>query len=142
MSILLELAAKAESSLGADRALDAEIELATGNWTQEHYEAWHLFQECGEAANPPLHEPVPPRRLTGSLDAVLTLIDPTEEWDLSTQHCIARATVGIARDHLTSWPGYGEHAGCDPVLALLAAALRAIHFRALSHTIEGASGGE
>jgi hypothetical protein len=62
---------------------------------------------------------------TASLDAVRTLIDHTDEWELSTMYCIARATVGLNRDHQTSWPGYGEHAACDPVLALLAAALRA-----------------
>lgn len=70
-----------------------------------------------------LHDSAP--RYTSSLDAVLTLIDPADEWQLSTTYSIARAEVGVNRDHQTSWPGRGEHEGNDPVLALLAAALRA-----------------
>lgn len=66
-----------------------------------------------------------PPAYTASMDAVRTLIDPSDEWEVSTMYNIARATVGLNRDHQTSWPGHGEHAGCDPVLALLAAALRA-----------------
>jgi len=62
---------------------------------------------------------------TTSMDAVLTLIDPADEWQLSTIYNIARAEVGVNRDHQTSWPGSGEHEGNNPVLALLAAALRA-----------------
>ena len=76
--------------------------------------------------NPPMSSvPVSPNRYTGSMDAVLTLIDPADEFELSTTYNIARATVGLNRDHQTAWPGYGEHKGGDPVLALLSAALKA-----------------
>ena len=66
------------------------------------------------------------KAFTASIDAAMSLIDPADEWEVSTMYNIARAAVGLNRDHQTSWPGYGEHAGCCPVLALLAAALRAI----------------
>lgn len=63
--------------------------------------------------------------LTASLDATMTLVDPDDEWEISTLYNIARASVGLNRNQSTCWTGYGEHKGCDPALALLAAALRA-----------------
>jgi hypothetical protein len=54
-----------------------------------------------------------PPAYTASMDAVRTLIDPSDEWEVSTMYNIARATVGLNRDNQTSWPGHGEHAGCD-----------------------------
>lgn len=68
---------------------------------------------------------VPLPLFTTSIDAVLSLIDPADEWSLSTIYNIARAEVGINRDQQTAWTGYGENASCIPVLALLAAALKA-----------------
>ena len=126
MSDLEKLAARVEALVGPDREVDISISTALGLVPAAYERAvihdkphpyfWHVEDT---------HAPywIPPR-FTGSLDDVRTLIGD-EEWDLSTQHCIARATVGIERDYQTSWPGHGEHAGNDPVLALLAAALRA-----------------
>src|SRR3546814_3756137 len=66
-----------------------------------------------------------PRDFTSSLDDVRALIDPADEWELTTLYGVARAAVGLNRDHQTGWPGYGEHEGGDPVRALLSAALKA-----------------
>lgn len=70
-----------------------------------------------------LYDPVP--AYTASIDAVRTLIDPADEIEITTLYGVARATVGLNRDHQTAWPGYGEHLGGDWCLALLIAALRA-----------------
>lgn len=123
---LQRLVERIEGATGPCAGLDADIEHATGRWSDHHLETWARWQECGEAMNPPMSSvPVSPNRYTGSMDAVRTLIDPSDEWELSTIYNIARATVGLNRDQQTSWPGSGEHQGADPVLALLAAALRA-----------------
>lgn len=107
---LMELALKVEGLTGPDREMDANI--------SEIVTPWLRTRPCGYVIDEVL-------AYTASLDAAMTLIEDGDEWDLSTVYCIARAQVGINRDHQNSWPGHGEHAGCNPVLALLAAALRA-----------------
>ncbi len=131
MTSLSDLIERVEAATGPDRGLDAEI-------------LWHIrpdrFAQLYWAAS--LGRPQPletmPRSgmgwvsvtrfaplYTKSLDDVRTLIDPADEWEVSTIYNIARAGVGLNRDHQTSWPGHGENAAADPVLALLAAALKA-----------------
>lgn len=56
--------------------LDAQIEVCTGRWAEQHYDAWMRYQECGESCNPPMAVPIPPNRYTGSADAAFTLIPP------------------------------------------------------------------
>lgn len=98
-----------EAAEGPDRELDQDIhELVKLGLTETTDKAYNWCE-----------------RYTASLDAARTLIDPADEWELSTIYNIARATVGLNRDHQTSWPGYGEHKGGNPTLALLSAALRA-----------------
>ena len=106
----MTLADRIEGLDGPSREVDAEIACAIG-------------LNIGRSKGAPNDSRLP--AYTASMDAVRTFIDPSDEWEVSTMYNIARATVGLNRDHQTSWPGHGEHAGCDPVLALLAAALRA-----------------
>ena len=74
MTDLSDLIARIEAASGPCIGLDADIELATGNWSEHHHEAWQRYQECGEAVNPPLCVPVNPNRFTASIDAALTLV--------------------------------------------------------------------
>ncbi len=132
-----------EKSEGADREIDALIyhdllgfcrharKVKTGAQSDTGYDCLdcgadscgNKSREGGYPAGQGLHDSVP--RYTASMDAVRSLIDPNDEWELTTLYGVARATVGLNRDHQTSWPGYGEHKGGDPVRALLSAALKA-----------------
>ena len=133
MSELLKLAERVEQASGPDRELDLAIGLAALGWQwiddEFNYSERWVILDYGAANNVGWYQggifPACIPSPTASLDVTRTLIDPADEWELSTMYTIARATVGLNRDHQTSWPGYGSHEGCDPVLALLAAALRA-----------------
>lgn len=129
---LSELADAVEGLSGPDREMDAAIFRAVDAPLPDEFagkkialtfdEARHaFFMDVGSDMvvryEPPAY--------TASLDAVLSLVDKWDEWSISTIYCIARAEVGINRDYQKSWPGRGEHAGCNPVLAFLSAALRA-----------------
>ena len=116
-----------EAAEGADRALDAEIELAIGNWSPEHYEAWHRYQQCGESVNPPMCAPVDPQWFTASIDAALTLVP--EGWKLR-QMSFSGPCADDRKWHLNLHGGkVGEDTfvgrGATPALALCAAALKA-----------------
>lgn len=112
---ILDLALRVEALEGADREVDCLIKQAVGDpW--DYAADWGPRDNCKPVGKP----------YTSSIDAALTLVERGDEWQLSTIYNIARAEVGINRDHQTSWPGRGEHDGCNPVLAILAAALRAI----------------
>jgi hypothetical protein len=76
---LLALAERVEALVGPDREFDADIELAIGNWSPEHHEAWNRYQEYGECANPPFTEPCPPRRFTADLNAAKALEEEGED---------------------------------------------------------------
>jgi len=109
---LMELARRVEGLSGPDRDVDLEIAriFRVTVWKRNdddtaNYETTHW-------------------RYTESLDAARSLIDPADEWDITTLYNVARASVGLNRCHQVSWAGYGEHLGGDPVLAFLAAALR------------------
>jgi hypothetical protein len=131
------LAGRVEALAGPDRVVDIAIGSLLGLCPHESltYErcqgdSGHTCNACGadswgnrNKAGQRLSDPLP--FYTASLDAVRSMIDPTDEWDLTTLYNIARASVGLNRDQQTSWTGHGEHLGCDPVLALLAGALRA-----------------
>jgi hypothetical protein len=126
VNALLGLAERCEKAEGPDRELDALIRCAAA---REYELDMRLAKRLGAVTanyEGGGHSTWLSPCYTASLDAVRTLIDPADEWELSTMYCIARATVGLNRDHQTSWPGNGEHQACDPVLALLAAALRAL----------------
>lgn len=117
---LLALAARCEAATGTDRGLDAEIELATGNWSECHYEAWCRFQECGEAANPPMAQPCDPRWLTSSIDAAMMLVPDGAEvlcGIRQTSDTIPWARVGFWNTH--------DATGASLALAVCNAALRA-----------------
>lgn len=123
MTNLSSLIERIEKSEGADRELDGAIALSLG-WTLQKMkgDARPYYRKPGvtqyyNRAEPPAY--------TASIDAVRSLIEPGDEWELTTLYGVARATVGLNRDHRTSWPGYGEHKGGDPVRALLSAALKA-----------------
>ena len=70
---LIALAERVKSLTGPCAGDEADIELAIGNWSPEHHEAWNCYQEVGECANPPFTSPCPPRRFTASLDAAMSL---------------------------------------------------------------------
>lgn len=126
---ILGLALRVEALEGADREVDAQVAAALRVGTL-HFWAWNFHAWQGrsdgrvylEEGGPSFAAP----HYTSSIDAALTLVERGDEWQLSTIYNIARAEVGINRDHQTSWPGRGEHDGCNPVLAILAVALRAI----------------
>jgi hypothetical protein len=124
MGRLSELAERCERATGPDRGLDADIELAIGNWTPEHHEAWNRFQECGEAVNPPMAQPVDPHWFTTSIDAAMQLVP---------EGC-RLASFGQHRDGwweaiiVTPAPGddgYAKGKASEGALALVAASLRA-----------------
>ena len=129
MTDLTDLIARVENGEGADRGLDADIELALGNWTPEHHEAWHRYQECGEAVDPPMMcVPVDPQWLTTSLDAVMALVP--EGWG----HRFTRYPELTQKHHADVWTHEDAEPGDDwfrgrhktsPARALLAAILRA-----------------
>lgn len=115
------LAERCEQADGPDRGLEADIELATGNWGQEHYAAWHWHQGAGEAANPPLYEPVPPQPFTASVDATLTLAG---DWTMEV------TLYPDSRGSANGWHPRHVHMVetkrcATPALALLAACCRA-----------------
>ena len=133
-----DLIARLEAATGPCRGLDADIELASGNWTAHRYEAWSRYQECGEACNPPIAVPCPPNRYTASIDAALTLVP--EGWAFRLKQ--------TTRYDQTCWTGDGqqpawtvslmpddnkadnfmfyEHGGAaTPALAIVIAALKA-----------------
>ncbi len=130
-----DLIARVEAAEGPDRGLDADIELALGNWTPEHHEAWHRFQECGEAANPPFCQPVDPQRLTGSLDAAMTLVPEgclfvvRTVWDKMKPAGFGSVSIyekGEFGGHeRLYWMAEHQAVAATPALALCAAALRA-----------------
>ena len=136
MDKLMELASRVEASEGADRELDAEVFLAAYPKIDIGWGRPLLLKKVWPTINggrpvfwyetkSGCSGGIDDRPYTASLDAVRTLIDPADEWELTTLYNIARAVVGLNRDHQTQWPGHGEHAGANPVLALLASALRA-----------------
>ncbi|WP_283419199.1 hypothetical protein [Sphingopyxis sp. Geo48] len=123
-----------EAATGPDRELDRDIMLAAVPCDRAPFRYWVPMNEnTGHGAvdvdrvyyGPHCAQAVAVPPFTASLDAVRTLIDPADEWELSTIYNIARAQVGLNRDHQGAWPGCGEHKGGDPVLALLSAALKA-----------------
>jgi hypothetical protein len=121
---MLALADRVESLTGPCAGDDADIELAIGNWSPEHHEAWNRYQECGECANPPLTSPSPPRPFTASLDAAMSLKPDGREfsieggWDYSGCHpAHVRATAWVS--------GAPRVYAATPALALTAASLRA-----------------
>lgn len=126
MTDLSSLIERIEKSEGADRRLDGDIAAALSlnpEWASKRYERQpELFGDGGAGLR--ARTWLAPK-LTASMDAVRTLIDPADEWELTTLYGVARAAVGLNRDHQTAWPGYGEHKGGDPVRALLSAALKA-----------------
>jgi len=115
---LLALAERAEALDGPDRGVDADIELAIGNWSPEHHEAWNRYQECGERDNPPFTAPCPPRHFTHSLDAALSLVPEGMRATIST-HSPAAACIGPSQSQAWTY-------AVTPALALTAAALRAL----------------
>ena len=116
---LRDLIERVEKASEGSRELDDDISFALCSLGCS-FPAGHAYNRITGARTA-----IAARHYTTSIDAVLTLIDPADEWELSTLYSIARATVGLNRDHQTTWPGYGEHKGGDPVLALLSASLRA-----------------
>ncbi|AVA13838.1 hypothetical protein [Sphingopyxis sp. MG] len=138
MTDLSSLIERIEKSEGADREIDLAIAVALdmrpdwlaksgGELWIDRSGAYPVLRWADASAgrsrgNPGVDDPV---KFTASMDAVRSLIDPNDEWELTTLYGVARATVGLNRDHQTSWPGYGEHQGGDPVRALLSAALKA-----------------
>lgn len=135
---LLALAERVEKAEGADRELDCLVWCRVKGITAEWQGNLLVAGEEGVIGyiDPGEHQRnfscnradqgwAGIRAYTASLDAAMTLIDPADEWSLTTIYNIARAEVGINRDQQTAWTGYGENACCIPVLALLAAALRA-----------------
>ena len=75
----LRLIERIAAASGPCVGLDADIEHATGRWSDHHFEAWARWQEYGESASPALPVPVPPNRYTGSIDAAMTLL-PSDTW--------------------------------------------------------------
>ena len=121
-----------EQAEGADRALDADIELAIGNWSPEHYEAWHRYQQCGESVNPPMCAPVDPQWFTASIDAALTLVPSGDDqtavfWQVGNDGQGGNPADFLARVLVCS--GFTSRetkaVATTPALALCAAALRA-----------------
>lgn len=134
---MLALAARVEALDGADREMDCLVGALLGlcahrktSFERCQGDSGYTCDDCGadswgnkSKSGQRLDDKMP--RFTASMDAVLSLVDKGDEWSISTLYCIARAEVGINRNQQTSWTGYGEHAGCNPVLAFLAASLRA-----------------
>lgn len=133
---LEDLAVRVEQASGPDRGVDADIELAIGNWSEQHHEAWWHYEAAGESANPPLHQPAPPQCFTKSLDAAMTLVPEglrlqLSEWDDEVdlrpkgpwQAILTRPGAGSSFAEMNG-VGRCEHAA-TPALALTAAALRA-----------------
>lgn len=85
------------AATGPDHGLDAEIEVATGNWTVQHYDTWWNYQMAGDSANPALHTPVPPNQYTGSIDTALRLFPGGTDYALAMIN--GRAYAGIGKDH-------------------------------------------
>lgn len=134
MTDLIALAERVEKAEGPDRGLDAEIELAIGNWTPEHLEAWSRYEECGEACNPPMHVPVPPQWFTASLDAAMTLVPEGSGmqlhryWIASVDGPVWYGMVTTSYSSETVVVGTHHHEAWDcrnAALAICAAALRA-----------------
>lgn len=135
---LLRLAERVEGLDGPDRETDLLIMCAldlrpdwlrsskghmwVDRWGDNPVARWCDERRKEGTGNPSVDDGL---KFTASLDAAMALIEDGDEWSLSTIYNIARAEVGINRDHQTSWPGRGEHEGCNPILALLSAALRA-----------------
>lgn len=129
MTTLHDLAARVEGLSGPDRGIDAEIELAIGNWPAEHYEAWCRYQECGECVNPPILQPINPRWFTTSIDAAMTLVP--EGWLLAgmfQRNCKLPNWIWKAElwspDADRNVSGIARNADC-PAIALTACALKA-----------------
>ena len=129
---MLALAERVEGLTGACAGVDADIELAVGNWSPEHHEAWNRYQECGECANPPLTSPSPPRPFTASLDAAMSLV-PTKpfpeirpgQWWWMVETWPEECHAHVAYENRDSGiPEYSATAA-TPALALTAASLRA-----------------
>lgn len=132
---LSELADRVERLEAADREVDALIRCAL--WAPEDAiveqspinGAWCVYHGTDRAGNPRLFD-LPKKfdcqtwrgEYTASLDAAMSLIADGDEWEISTLYNIARASVGLNRNDGGT---HGEHKGANPVLALLAAALRA-----------------
>lgn len=115
-----ELIARIEAASGPCIGLDADIEVATGKWSEHHYEAWQRYQECGEAVNPPMWVPVNPNRYTASIDAALTLVpEGHDKWAVSGRNAAVVQSNSKAVTH-TNWTY-----AATPALALCAAALKA-----------------
>lgn len=120
---LLELAERCGEVEGPCMGLNADIELATGNWTEHHYEAWQRYQECGEAVNPPMGIPVNPQPFTASLDAALTLVPEDIFWRVGHDGDGPDPADFLAELMAPFGGGFHEAVATTPALAICAAAL-------------------
>ena len=116
----MTLSTRVEQAGGPSRGLDAEIELAIGNWSIHHFDAWTHFQECGEAVNPPMCQPVDPAHYTTSLDAAMALARHLARHDGEAFVMLSDAMIALED---VGWPK-GEWAKTMPRY-VCAAALRA-----------------
>lgn len=132
----MTLSTRIEQAGGPSRGLDAEIELAICNWSIHHFDAWNHFQECGEAVNSPMCQPVDPSPYTTSLDAAMTLVP--EGWrPYSADVSVKGQTRFLIEGPKTQWgtdetgekcagdDWYSQGIAATSALALCAAALKA-----------------
>lgn len=130
MSGLIE---RIEAANGACVEIDAAIELATGRWTESHFEAWKGWHEWHESADPQSPVPVPPQRYTASLDDAMTLVPDGCGWIAGWGQVRADEPMGGARisrnarfiGHRANYDTIAEAEASTPALALVAASLRA-----------------
>jgi hypothetical protein len=122
MPDLSELIERIEAASGPCVGLDADIEHATGRWSDHHFEAWVRWQECGEAMNPPMSSvPASPNRYTASLDAAITLVPEGWNWLISKEsNELALASIAAANSAVETMT-----TAATPALALCGAALKA-----------------
>jgi hypothetical protein len=122
---LLTLAARCEQAAGPDRVLDAEILCAIhgltihkdSNPANGYFAFWEGEPEKSRCVNSSSWD-----RLTGSLDAAVTLVPEGHEWLRKNEICM---TVYRVPDNLKEWARHIDARGATPALALCAAALRA-----------------
>lgn len=128
MSALMELASRVESATGADRELDALIEVAIGAWpnTFEAEQSGTDEDEWSVVEREPGGRKVDrfrPERFTASLDAALTLLLPAQRLRGFGEGKSGRWAADIACRDTRRGLAIGQ--GATPALALTAAALRA-----------------